>query len=165
LGKIDRLVRLLSSHQIVAGSVVLLCLLPNMAAEGTTSYVNEFIATIKHLRVNLGDHLLYGPLPCLIANGCSDEVTIRTTFEISRWATTAFGPSYGLVCDSFRLVDRMLIDKGEGGMQTDHRCRLRLPLADRANPGATIMTSSSGWDIQCEDAPSSCREDGCGDHN
>jgi hypothetical protein len=102
------------------------------------------MAAIKHLRVNLGDHLLYGPLPCLIINGCNNFATIRTAFNVSNWATMAFGHSYSLVRNSFRLVDQMLIDRGEGGLQTDFRCRL--PMTDRVNPGASMTMSSGGLD-------------------
>jgi hypothetical protein len=154
----DGLVRLLSARQIAAGSVVLLCSLTNMAIAGTVGYANDLMAAIKFLRVNLGDHVLYGPLPCLMMNGCGDEATIRTAFEISRWATTAFGRSYGLVHNSFKLVDQMAMERGEGIPQTDYRCRIRLPLADRANLGATMTVTSGGWEGMPSYLPQLSRE-------
>jgi uncharacterized membrane protein YgcG len=79
-------------------------------------------------------------------NGCNDAATIRTAFEISNWALKAFGRSYALVHDSMRLVDQMIRDRGEGIPQTDYKCRIRLPLADKSNPGASMTVTSGGWE-------------------
>jgi hypothetical protein len=129
-----------------------------MATAGTVGYANDLMAAIKFLRDNLGDHVLYGQLPCLMMNVCNNEATIRTAFEISHWATTAFGGSYGLVRNSFKLVDQMAMERGEGIPQTDYRCRIRLPLADRANPGASMTITSGGWEGMQSYLPQLTRE-------
>jgi hypothetical protein len=139
----EGLVRLLSGQQVAPGSVILLCSATNMAAVGTAAYIADLMAAIKHLRVHLGDHLLYGPLPCAFLNGCDDAATMRTAFKV-----TAFGRSYALVHNSFRLVDQQLTARGTGGIQAEYRYRMRLPLADRASisTGATITMVSGCWD-------------------
>jgi hypothetical protein len=117
----------LSEQQVAAGSEVLLTSLTNMATAGTEGYAADLMAAIKHLRVNLGDHIIYGPLPCMMLNDCTDSMVIRTCFEISSWAMEVFKKLYVLIRSSFRLLaDQQLKDRGEGGLQSDHRCRLRL---------------------------------------
>jgi hypothetical protein len=54
----DGLVSLLAGRQIAGGSVVLLTSLTNMAAAGTAGYINDLLSAIKHLRSNMGDHLV-----------------------------------------------------------------------------------------------------------
>jgi hypothetical protein len=144
----EGLVRLLSGRQVALRSVILLCSATNMAAVGTAAYIADLMSAIKHLRVHLSDHLLYGPLPCAFLNGCDDAATLRTAFEVSTWAVTAFGRSYALVHSSFRLVDQQLTTRGTGGIQAEYWYRLRLPLVDRASmsTGATITMVSGCWE-------------------
>jgi hypothetical protein len=144
----EGLVRLLSRRQVAPGSVILLCLATNMAAVRTAAYIADLMAAIKHLRVHLGNHLLYGPLPCTFLNACDGAATLRTAFKVSTWVVTAFDRSYALVHNSFRLVDQQLTTRGAGGIQAEYRYRQRLPLANRASisTGATITMVSGCWD-------------------
>jgi hypothetical protein len=70
----EGLVRTLSGCQVAAGSVVALTSASNMTAVGTAAYAEDLVEAIKFLRSNLGDHLLYGPLPNLLLNGCDDPI-------------------------------------------------------------------------------------------
>jgi hypothetical protein len=112
----EGLVRVLSGRQVAAGSVVLLTSLTNMATASTEGYAADLMAAVKYLRVNLGDHLIYGPLPCMMLNGCTDSSVIRTCFEVSSWAVEAFKKSYAMLRRGFRLTDQQLRDRGEGGL-------------------------------------------------
>jgi hypothetical protein len=43
-----------------------------MAAAGTAVYISDLLSAIKLLRSNVGDHLVFGMLPNLMINGCTD---------------------------------------------------------------------------------------------
>jgi hypothetical protein len=57
-----------------------------MAAAGTAGYLNDLAEAIRFLRKELGDHVLYGPLPNIMLNGTEDEATLRTNLEVGAWA-------------------------------------------------------------------------------
>jgi hypothetical protein len=115
-----------------------------MAAAGTAGYAQDLVTAIKILNRGIGDHVAYGPLPNILLNGCTDEATVRTALEIGCWATHAFRGSDVLLHNSFRLVEEQFMVRGEGGLQTDYRCRLRLP-TDGHSPGNTCTWSSGEW--------------------
>jgi hypothetical protein len=128
-------------RQFAAGSAVLLTSATNMAAAGTVGYAADMVAAIKFLKSNLGDHLIYGPLPNLLINRCGDWSTIRTSLEVAGWAMQAFKDSPALLQNSYRLLEKMLGDRMMGDSQPARRTVLRLPRLD----GSTI-TMSSCWE-------------------
>jgi hypothetical protein len=134
----EGLVRVLSGRQVAAGSAVLLTSATNMAAAGTVGYAADLVAAIKYLKSNLGDHLVYGPLPNLLINGCGDWSIIRTSLEVAGWAMQAFQDSLALLQNSYRLLEKMLGDRMMGEPQPAKRTVLRLPRLD----GSTITMSS-----------------------
>jgi hypothetical protein len=139
----EGLVRILSGRQVAASSAVLLTSATNMAAAGTAGYAEDMVAAIKLLRRSLGDHIIYGPLPNLLINGCGDWSVIKTSLEIGWWAMMAFKNSPALLQNSYRLLEKMLGDRILGELQPAMRTVLRLPLLD----GSTIAVSSGGDSI------------------
>jgi hypothetical protein len=123
----EGLVRVMAGRQITAGSVILMTSATNMAAAGTVGYVMDFLAAVKYLRSNMGDHLEFGMLPPFLLNGCNDEATIRTCLEVSKWANMFLKGSDVLLSDSMSLAEKLISDRGDSDRQTVNRCRLRLP--------------------------------------
>jgi hypothetical protein len=134
-------VRTLSGRQVSAGSAVLLTSVTNMTAAGLSGYADDLLRAIRYLRRSMGDHLVYGPLPNLFLCGCNDPVTIRTAFEVSRWAKLTLGDNT-LLTNSFGKVEELLISRCGGIFQESHRQTLRLPTADGNN---LLSYSSGGW--------------------
>jgi hypothetical protein len=92
------------------------------------------MSAIQLLRRSLGDHINYGPLP----NIHSTEELIRTNLEVRAWAQEAFKGNDALLRESFVLLESSMADRGVGGMQSNYRCRLRLPSAhDKPNKYTT----------------------------
>jgi hypothetical protein len=137
------LVDLMRGRQIAAGSVVLLTSASNMAAAGTAGYTEDLMAAIRLLRRDLGDHINYGPLPNILFNGASEEL-IRTNLEVGAWAQVAFRGCDALLKESFVLLEEAMRVRGEGGLQTNYRCRLRLPTA-HDKPDKFTTWSSGDW--------------------
>jgi hypothetical protein len=139
----EGLVRVLSGRQIAAGSTILMTSVTNMAAAGTAGYADDLFRAIKFLKRNLGDHLVYGPLPNFLMNGSEDPITIRTCWEFAAWAKFTFKEEASLLSSSFDVVEKQLAKRGVGGVQNVERCTLRLPTAD----GNNLLSFSSGaWD-------------------
>jgi lysophospholipase L1-like esterase len=139
----EGLVRILSGRQVAAGSAVLLTSATNMAAAGTAGYAEDLVAAIKFLRRSLGDHIIYGPLPNLLINGCGDWSVIKTSLEIGWWAMLAFKNSPALLQNSYRLLEKMLGDRAMNEPQQAMRTVLRLPLLD----GSTVAVATGGDSI------------------
>jgi hypothetical protein len=114
-----------------------------MAAAGTAGYAEDLVAAIKFLRRSLGDHIIYGPLPNLLINGCGDWSVIKTSLEIGWWAMLAFKNSPALLQNSYRLLEKMLGDRAMNEPQQAMRTVLRLPLLD----GSTVAVSTGGDSI------------------
>jgi hypothetical protein len=137
----EDLARTLSGRQVAAGSAVLLTSLANMAAAGTNGYTEDLVAAIKYLKSHLGDHIIYGPLPNIMLNNCSDGSIIRSSLEVAYWSMHAFKDSPALLQNSFRLLEKMLADRMVGTTLPAPKCVLRLPTLN----GGTV-TVCSGWD-------------------
>jgi hypothetical protein len=89
------------------------------------------MSAIQLLRRSLGDHINYGPLPNILFNGATEEL-IRINLE------EAFKGNDALLRESFVLLESSMADRGVGGMQSNYRCRLRLPSAhDKPNKYTT----------------------------
>jgi hypothetical protein len=148
----EGLVRVLAGRHITAGSVILMTSATHMRATGTAAYAEDLLDAIKFLRRSLGDHLVYGPLPNMLLDGCDDQPTIRSVFEISRWAELAFGNLSAHLHNSFGLVERQLRARGEDGVQHVQRCTLRLPLATPRPDGSKTVVVVAGEDheIPCK---------------
>jgi hypothetical protein len=142
----EGLVRTLSGRQIAAGSSVLMTSATNMAAAGTAGYAEDLLAAIKFLRRSIGDHLIYGPLPNILLNGCGDWSTIRTSVEVAMWAMLAFKDSPALLQNSYRLLEKMLGDRSIGEAITAQTCVLRLPMPNNS----FINVTSAPGDIPCK---------------
>jgi uncharacterized membrane protein YgcG len=108
-----------------------------MAAAGTAGYINDLLAAIKILRSNVGDHLVFGVLPNIMLDGCSDPATVCTAIEVGRWAQVYFKNCDSLLSNSLELAEREIKGRGEGGLQSGFRRRLRLP----SSPACVSMTT------------------------
>jgi hypothetical protein len=139
----EGLVAVLAGRQVAAGSVVLMTSLTNMAVAGTAGYAEDLLATIKYLRSNLGDHILYGPLPNILINGCSNEEAIRTCYDICKWALLHFKNSDTLLSNSFQLVEKQLTERGGRITQTNYRCVVRMPPSQSCQSRTSYL---SNWD-------------------
>jgi hypothetical protein len=133
----EGLTSLLAGRQVAGGSVVLLSSLTNMAATGTAGYISDLLAAIKFLRSNVGDHLVFGVLPNIMLDGCSDPATVCTVIEVGRWAQVYFKNCDSLLSNSLDLAEREIKGRGEGGLQSGFRRRLRLP----SSPACVSMTT------------------------
>jgi hypothetical protein len=140
----DGLIRILAGRHITAGSVILITSATHMQAVGTAAYTEDLLEAIKTLRRNLGDHLIYGPLPNFMINGCDDPYTIQTVIEIGQWAHLAFKHQAALLRNSFGLVEEQLKARGACGVQTVQRCTLRLPLAAPGQDGKKHIVVTTG---------------------
>jgi hypothetical protein len=110
----EGLIVLLASRQVAGGSVVLLSSLTNMAAAGMAGYISDLLSAIKLLRSNVGDHLVFGVLPNLMLNGCTDPATASTAIEVGRWAQVYFKNCDSLLSNSLELTEREILGRGEG---------------------------------------------------
>jgi hypothetical protein len=63
-------VTMMAGMQIAAGSTILLTSATNMAHTGTTGYTEDLVNAIRYLKRQLGDHVIYSPLPNMLLNGC-----------------------------------------------------------------------------------------------
>jgi hypothetical protein len=148
----EGLINMMKGRQLSAGSVVLLTSLSNMASAGTAGYISDLVEAIRLLKKELGDHVLYGPLPNFMMNGCNDEATIRTNLEVGAWArsmSSGGGGSEGaIIADSFLHVEQQMQCRGEGGQLTNYRCRLRLPTT-LSSSLKTGTWESANWSPFC----------------
>jgi hypothetical protein len=94
---------------------------------------------------NLGDHLLYGMLPNMFVNRCTDPHIIRVNAEINAWARNYFAASDTLLSNSISLAEKHIKERGGGSTQTDFRCVVRLP-SSLHSPGSYCIYSTGGWD-------------------
>jgi hypothetical protein len=137
----EGLVRTLSGRQVAAGSTVLLTSVTNMTAAGPAGYAEDLLRAIRYLRRSMGDHLVYGPLPNMFLCGCNDPVTIRTAFEVTKWAKLTLSDSC-MLTNSFEKVEELLTKRCGGNFQADFRQSLRFPTADGNN---VLSYTSGGW--------------------
>jgi hypothetical protein len=91
----------------------------------------------------LGDHILYGPLPNILINGCSNEEAIRTCYDICKWALLHFKNSDTLLSNSFQLVEKQLTERGGRITQTNYRCVVRMPPSQSCQSRTSYL---SNWD-------------------
>jgi hypothetical protein len=50
-----------------------------------------------------------------------------------------------LLSNSFKILDESMLVRGRGGLQSNYRCRLRLP-SNQNNPSKYSTWSSGGWE-------------------
>jgi hypothetical protein len=139
----EGLVRTLSGRQIAAGSVILMTSATKMAAAGPAGYAEDLMRAIHYLKRSMGDHVLYGPLPNLFMNGCGDATVIRTSVEVAHWARAVFKDSPAMLSNSYKLVEKHLVDRASGEMQDGRRYTLRMPALEM---NKVLPYSSGGWD-------------------
>jgi hypothetical protein len=138
----EGLVRTLSGRQIAAGSAVLMTSATNMAAAGPSGYAEDLMRAIHYLKKSMGDHVLYGPLPNIFMNGCGDATVIRTSVEVAHWARAVFKESPAMLSNSFKVVEKQLVERARGEMQVGHRYTLRMPTLEIK----LLPYTSGGWD-------------------
>jgi hypothetical protein len=133
----ELLVRLRGRY-LETGSVVMLVSATHPAMAGTAGYCEDLMFTIRKLRRELGEHLIYTPLPQFFGSGCGDGLTIRAAIESAAWATHVFGRERLFLKRTFEATHVIIAESGEGGLQTATCSRYRLPArADGGNAMAT----------------------------
>jgi hypothetical protein len=96
------------------------------------------MTAFRKLRRELGEHLIYTPLPQFFGSGCGDEMSIRATVETAAWMTHVFGRERLFLKRTFETSHVIIAEAGEGGLQEAARARYRLPA--RADGGKATAT-------------------------
>jgi uncharacterized membrane protein YgcG len=121
------LTSLLKGRYLEAGGAVMLFLATNLAGAGMAGYCADLMHAIATLKKDIGEHLIYTPLPHLFGQGCMDEQTVRSAVEVSAWAAQVFGKERSYLKRSFEVANRILAAAGIGGAQTAVTARYHLP--------------------------------------
>jgi hypothetical protein len=85
------LINLLKGNFMEAGGAVMMFSATNLVGAGVAGYCADVMHSITTLRKELGEHLVYTPLPHLFGTGCQDEQAVRAAVEVSAWAAQVFG--------------------------------------------------------------------------
>jgi hypothetical protein len=139
----EELLERLQGRFLEAGSVVMLASSTHLAMAGTAAYCEDMMAAIRILKRNLGEHVIYTPLPVYFGNGCSDGLSIRAAVEVAAWATHVFGRERVFLKRTFEASHVIIQETGEGGRQVPTAARYRLPARADGN-GGTAMWVTDG---------------------
>jgi hypothetical protein len=123
-------VNLLKGRYLAAGGVVLLFSATNLAAAGIAGYTADLMHSIERLKKEVGEHMVYAPLPHYFGAGCKDEQTVRGAVELSAWAADVFGGERCYLKHTFEVATDILVAAGTDGMQPAVHARHRLPTMD-----------------------------------
>jgi hypothetical protein len=115
----DVITTMLRGRYLAAGSIILLYSSMNLALAGTSGYCADLIAAIERLKVEIGEHVVYTPLP-------QDQMTIRLAVEVGAWAVHYFGKDNNLLKESFEVANDIMEEAGTGGHQAEVASRHRL---------------------------------------
>jgi hypothetical protein len=99
----------------------------NLAAAGTAAYCEDLVNAIRMLKRNIGEHVLFTPLPPFFLAGCGDEATVRAAVEVGVWAPHYFSGERVFLKKSFVKGTEIMLDAGTGGPQPALNLRMRLP--------------------------------------
>jgi hypothetical protein len=92
LGKLAaEFANLVKGRFLAAGGVVLLFSSTNLGGAGVAGYTADLMHSIAYLKKEVGEHLVYTPLPHYFGAGCKDEQMVRAAVELSAWAADVFG--------------------------------------------------------------------------
>jgi hypothetical protein len=139
----EELMDRLRGRFLEAGSVVMMASSTHLAMAGTAAYCEDVMAAIRILKRNLGEHIIYTPLPVYFGNGCSDGLAIRVAVEVAAWATHVFGRERVFLKRTFEASHIISQETGEGGRQVPTSARYRLP-ASADGSGGTAMWFTDG---------------------
>jgi uncharacterized membrane protein YgcG len=134
----EELLMRLRGRYLEAGSLVMMASATHLAMTGTAGYCEDVMATIRTLRRQLGEHVIYTPLPIYFGGGCDDGLTIRTAIEVAAWATHVFGRERLFLKRTFEASHVIIAETGEGGRQAPASARYRLP--PRVDGGSVTAT-------------------------
>jgi hypothetical protein len=121
---------LVKGQFLVAGGVVLLFSSTNLGGAGVAGYTADLMHSIAYLKKEVGEHLVYAPLPHYFGAGCKDEQTVRAVVELSAWAADVFGLERCYLKHMFELATDILVSAGIDGVQPEVKARHRLPTLD-----------------------------------
>jgi hypothetical protein len=117
-------------HYMEPGGAVMMFSATSLAAAGVAGYCADVMHCITTLKKELGEHLVYTPLPHLFGTGCQDETAVRAAVEVSAWAAQVFGRERSYLKRGFEVANNILASSGMGGLQAEVRARHRLPTLD-----------------------------------
>jgi hypothetical protein len=124
---VDVITTMVRGRYLAAGSIILLYSSMNLAVAGTSGYCADLIAAIQRRKVEIGEHVVYTPLPHFFGAGCKDQMTIRSAVEVGAWAVHYFGKENNLLKESFEVPNDIMEEAGTGGHQAEVASRHRLP--------------------------------------
>jgi uncharacterized membrane protein YgcG len=120
-------VSLMKGRFLEAGGLVLLFSATNLAAAGIAGYTADLMHSIGILKKEIGEHLVYAPLPHFFGAGCGDEAAVRGAAELSAWAADVFGRGGSYLKHSFIMATDIMVGAGQDGTQPAVSARHRLP--------------------------------------
>jgi hypothetical protein len=131
LGKLAaKFINLLKGRYLAAGGVVLLFSATNLGTAGVAGYTTDLMHSIERLKKEVGEHLVYAPMPHYFGAGCKDEQTVRGAVELSVWAADMFGRERCYLKHTFGLATNILVAAGTDGVQPAVHARHPLPTMD-----------------------------------
>jgi hypothetical protein len=93
-------------------------------------YCADVMHCITTLKREIGEHLVYTPLPHLFGAGCQDETAVRAAVEVSAWAAQVFGKERSYLKQGFKVANNILASSGTGGQQAEVKAWHHLPTLD-----------------------------------
>jgi hypothetical protein len=101
-----------------------------LAVAGVAGYTADLMHSINILKKEIGEHIMYVPLPHYFGAGCGDEAAVRGAVELSAWAADVFGRGGSYLKHSFKLATDIMVGAGVDGQQPAVTARHRLPTRD-----------------------------------
>jgi hypothetical protein len=78
----EELIIKLRGRYVAAGSIIMIFSATNLAAAGTAAYCEDLVSSIRLLKRNIGEHVIFTPLPPFFLGGCGDEARVRAAVEV-----------------------------------------------------------------------------------
>ena len=132
-----------SAASLGVGSVVLLTSATMLADVGIAAYAEELVRVSRILLGCFGGKILVRQVPPLLLNGTSDSALIRAIFELGSWLGSCSDKQEGFPENSMGEVLLSLKNSGVGGLQSNYRSRMKLPVSTTSYDKKTW--ESSGW--------------------
>jgi hypothetical protein len=106
---------LMKGRYLAAGGAVLLFSATHLAMAGLPGYTADLMHAIEYLKKEIGEHMIYAPLPHYFGAGCQDDHTVRAAAELSAWAADVFGGERCYLKHTFELATNIMVGAGTGG--------------------------------------------------
>jgi uncharacterized membrane protein YgcG len=102
----------------------------HLGGAGLAGYTADLMNSINFLKKEVGEHIVYAPMPHYFGAGCKDEQTVRAAVELSAWAADVFGQERSYLKHTFELATDLVVAAGIDGVQPEVKARYRLPTVD-----------------------------------